>query len=137
DLKNVTTICQGLWDRPGKMAAVSTGAGHQLEESIDTTTPQADVDTLDNVIRNRNISALDFVKIDTPVGGYNILLGSKEIINRYRPKLAVSIHSNNGLDYFRVPKLIEEILPGGYRFYIRHYARRFRYTILYASPVTV
>ena len=41
--------------------------------------------TLDEYVKNNNISNIDLIKLDTEGAEYQILLGAEETINKYKP----------------------------------------------------
>ena len=66
-----------------------------------------------------------------------ILAGAKRTLERFRPRMAVNMHYNSGRDYADIPRVLRENLSGPYRYYVRHYARTHRYTLIYAAPVAI
>ncbi len=75
---------------------------------------------------------ISFIKMDIEGGEENAIIGCKNTIIKYHPKLAISIyHSNNHL--WKIAKLIHEY-DNSYKFYIRYYGGKLLPTeyILYA-----
>lgn len=64
---------------------------------------------------------------------YEALEGSKEILKRYSPKLAICLY-HKPEDIYKLPLLIHEMNPN-YKFYIRHYSDYRTDTLLYAIPM--
>ena len=63
----------------------------------------------------------------------NALIGAKEVINKFKPKLAISIY-HDIYDFFKIPEFIES-LKLNYKFYLDHFTP-FRYeTVLFAKVV--
>lgn len=60
-----------------------------------------------------------YVKMDIEGGEYNAIIGMKEKIKKYKPKLAICLYHSND-DLWKIPKLIHEINKN-YSFYIRYY----------------
>lgn len=64
---------------------------------------QVDVNTLDHVARQEKLSRLDFVKIDAEGHEYQVLMGAKESVAKYRPyvvfEYAHRTWSNSGADF--------------------------------------
>jgi len=77
---------------------------------------------------------ITYIKMDIEGAEYEALEGARSIITRYRPKLAICVY-HKYQDVIRVPKLIDSMVPGGYRFYLRHHAPYGAELILYAIPV--
>ena len=66
--------------------------------------------TLDSVILQNEIEAVDLIKYDVEGCEYEAILGSKETITRYRPMQIVSLYHNH-LDLLRLPLLLKNYLP--------------------------
>ena len=83
---------------------------------------------LDDVIpKNEKIT---LIKMDIEGSEFNALLGAKEIIKTYKPRLAISIY-HHGADYIRIPKLVKEFVPE-YKISIRHHNKNSGDTVMYA-----
>ena len=83
--------------------------------------------SLDSVLGDKYIT---FIKMDIEGAEYNALLGAKNIISKYHPKLAISIY-HLPEDIYDIPDLILSY-SSDYRFYLRHYSVFNEETILYA-----
>ncbi len=136
---NVTTINRGLWDRVGKMPAFFSAAGSRIDpdRSRGVSDDYVTVTTIDAYCIEARLDRLDFIKIDAPGGAERILAGAKRTLERFRPRMAVNMHYNSGRDYADIPRVLRENLSGPYRYYVRHYARTHRYTLIYAAPVAI
>lgn len=53
--------------------------------------------TLDSEIERLGITRLDFIKIDVDGGDYDVLLGSKNTLERFHPPLVIEMHENKQL----------------------------------------
>jgi FkbM family methyltransferase len=53
---------------------------------------EIEVDTLDNIFENTRV---DLIKIDTEGSEYDILLGAKNILKKYKPKILLEYHNQN------------------------------------------
>lgn len=89
-----------------------------------------EVDSIDNILQGRRVS---FIKMDIEGAEFDAIKGAKKTIVQYCPILAVSIYHLTE-DLFRIQLEIEDILPGAYDYYIRHYSPTVIETILYAVP---
>ena len=86
-----------------------------------------DADSLDNVLGDKKVS---FIKMDIEGAELETLKGSKHLIQKYHPKLAISIyHCPN--DIYEIPLLLLQYNPD-YTFYMRHYSYNPGETVLYA-----
>lgn len=86
-----------------------------------------DVKKLDDVLHGEQVT---FIKMDIEGSEYNALLGAKETICKYKPKLAISVYHKKD-DLWKIPSLILEYNPD-YKLYLRHYSFGYAETVLYA-----
>lgn len=78
---------------------------------------EVNVNTIDSLIPEDE--KVTFIKMDIEGGEYEAILGAKRVIQKNKPKLAISIY-HNGEDYYRLPLLIKELVPE-YKIAIRHH----------------
>lgn len=71
-----------------------------------------------------------FIKMDIEGAELEALKGSREIIHKHRPRLAVCIYHKKE-DLVDIPMYIKELVPE-YKLYVRHYSNRATETVLYA-----
>jgi FkbM family methyltransferase len=88
---------------------------------------EVEANSIDNILDGEIAT---FIKMDVEGAEYNTILGAKETIKKYKPKLAVSIYHKEE-DIFEIPLLLTE-LRDDYKFYIRHYTTSPWETVLYA-----
>lgn len=84
------------------------------------------VNALDNIIDCK----VTYIKMDIEGAEYEAILGARRLIEKYNPKLAISIYHLKE-DYIRIPLLIHELVPE-YKLYIRHHSDLDYDTVLYA-----
>ena len=72
--------------------------------------------SLDSVLAG---GAVDYIKYDVEGSESEALLGSRETIVKYMPRLLVSLYHKSE-DIFALPALVQKICPS-YRFYLRRY----------------
>ena len=84
-------------------------------------------DSLDNVLGGKEIT---FIKMDIEGSEVPALIGAKNIIQTYHPKLAISIY-HRPEDVYEIPNLLLEYNPD-YVFFVRHYSICASETVLYA-----
>lgn len=63
--------------------------------------------------------AVSYIKADVEGCEYEMLLGAKDTIRRYKPKLNIALY-HRGEDIFKLPLMIKAIHPD-YKFYLRHH----------------
>ena len=78
---------------------------------------------IDDFCKENNITNLGYIKMD--IEGYELdaLNGSKEIIRKFKPKLAISAYHKFD-DFWNISNLIKEILPEYQLFFRHHYPLR-------------
>lgn len=84
-------------------------AGNEYSEIVKVKTT-----TIDHFVKEKGLSRVDFIKIDTEGAERGIIKGAKETIRRFKPKIVVSAyHFHN--DTVEIPELVLSI-RGDYRF---------------------
>ncbi|GIO12300.1 hypothetical protein J19TS2_18550 [Cohnella xylanilytica] len=87
-------------------------------------------DTLDNLLKDEEIT---FLKMDIEGAEERALIGANEIIQKYKPTLAICLYHSLE-DYYKLPLLIKKLNPD-YRLFVRHYKDRVDVeTVCYAIP---
>lgn len=72
----------------------------------------------------------DLIKMDIEGAEYRALLGSREIIQRYRPRMQICVY-HRCEDLWEIPLFLRDLQPS-YRFYLGHHTQNFHDTVLYA-----
>lgn len=123
--QDVTLVQAGLWDKDTRVGFESSGGGDSkiVEGKNDSSCA---VVALDSVIKGR----VTFIKMDIEGAELKALMGAKELIRKYRPKLAICIY-HKAEDMWEIPTYIKELIPA-YKLYIRHYSNYECETVLYA-----
>lgn len=114
----------GLWDTKTKLhfKAISNGASKIAEDGdVEISTVR-----MDDVIKE----PVTFIKMDIEGSEYRALLGARNIIESYKPKLAISIYHKSE-DIWQLPQLILE-MNSEYKLYLRHYSTAAAETVMYA-----
>lgn len=86
--------------------------------------------SIDALVDTMLIPKVDFMKFDIEGAEYQGLQGAATTIQRFRPRLAISVYHKSE-DLWRLPALVDEICPG-YRFYLGHHNYYRTETDLYA-----
>lgn len=126
-----------LSDHEGKMLyaqTVSAQSGFLVESRpyakktfYESNYAEVKVSTIDNLIpENEKVT---MIKMDIEGSEYEALLGAKRVIQRCKPRLAISIY-HNGKDYYRLPLLVKKLVPE-YKIAIRHYKKNHVDTDMY------
>lgn len=85
------------------------------------------MDSLDNLLQGRLVT---FIKMDIEGSELKALMGAKETIRKYKPKLAICLYHKKE-DILEIPLYVKELLPE-YKLYIRHHCNKHGETVLYA-----
>lgn len=115
----------GLWSEDTTLYFEETGnaASRIAKEKTGTSIKAV---ALDNCVSE----PVTFIKMDIEGAELEALKGSREIIKKYRPRLAISAYHKKE-DLVELPSYIKELVPE-YKLYIRHYSNAGVETVLYA-----
>lgn len=123
---SVTLYPFGVWREDGRLLfEAGGGSGSKItnnQDSADT----IDVVALDSVIREK----VTFIKMDIEGAELEALKGAKNLIQTYRPKLAICIY-HKPEDLTEIPLYIKGLVPD-YKLYVRHYSNNTGELVLYA-----
>lgn len=133
--RNVVCYHSGLWNETGEIKFVSSDQtesyGARIQESSAASQGIADVtintSTIDDYFGDKRAT---LIKMDIEGAEYEALEGAAMTMEKYAPKLAISVYHKID-DIYRIPLLIKSIQPG-YKFYLRHLSNYFDDTILFA-----
>ena len=115
----------GVYSDDKRISFLNVGGGTSC--ICDNSEDVIDVRKLDTILSDENVT---FIKMDIDGAELDALKGAKAIIQKNKPKLAISIY-HKPEDIIEIPLLLHEILPE-YKFYIRHYSIYSVETVLYA-----
>lgn len=82
-----------------------------------TTTVLVEVVSLDSYLDGEPVT---FIKMDVEGAEMDVLLGMRETIMRYKPKLAICVYHQHE-DIYNIPAYIQSLVPE-YKFWLRHYS---------------
>lgn len=116
-------IPKGLWNEGTALKFEMDGSSSKISEVADT---MVQVDSIDRVIAE----PVTYIKMDIEGAEYQGILGAKEMMLKYKPRLAICIY-HKPEDIWELPKLIHQI-NSDYVFYLRHYSFGDVETVLYA-----
>ncbi|MCM1182642.1 MAG: FkbM family methyltransferase [Roseburia sp.] len=116
-------VPKGLWSNAKKLKLKTDDTASSISKDGDIS---IEVDSIDNVI-NRQVT---FIKMDIEGAEYQALLGAKNMIAAYKPKLAICVY-HKPEDIWELPLLIYE-MNSDYKFFLRHYSFADNETVLYA-----
>jgi FkbM family methyltransferase len=134
-LKNrVDVVQKALWDVSGEILEFYPNRGPStrigiVDSQIDNL--QASSISIDTLVQEKEISKIDFIKMDVEGSELKALQGAEKTIQKFKPKLAISIYHKNE-DFYEIPLYINS-LALGYEFYIDHFTIHREETILFAE----
>ena len=85
--------------------------------------------SIDDFVKEKNLAKIDFIKMDIEGAEIATLLGAKETLTKYQPKLAISIYHDIE-HYYKIPYYINS-LNLNYSFYLDHFSINRAETILF------
>lgn len=117
-------INKGLWeDREDNLKFHMNGTSSAVSEDGNF---NIEVDSIDRICKK----PVTFIKMDVEGAEYKALLGARNVIEKYKPKLAICMY-HKPEDIWELPWLILRLNPE-YKFYLRHYSFADVETVLYA-----
>lgn len=88
--------------------------------------------SIDKLVQDRNISKVDFIKLDVENSEIKVIEGAKNTILRDRPQMAISIYHSSE-HFLKIPLIMKEMLTD-YVFRFGHYTKNHCESVLYAIP---
>lgn len=117
-------VPKGLWEKSEELKFHMEGTSSAITDLGEGISIEAD--SIDHICTR----PVTFIKMDVEGAEYRALLGAREAIKKYKPKLAVCIY-HKPEDIWELPWLIHQLNPE-YGFYFRHYSFTNYETVLYA-----
>lgn len=115
----------GLWDEVGQLTFDGDLAGgSRISEKGETT---INTTSLDELTKGEPVT---FIKMDIEGAELKALIGAKETIQKYKPKLAICIYHKRE-DSISIPLYIKSLVPE-YKLYMRQYSNQADEGVLYA-----
>jgi FkbM family methyltransferase len=88
--------------------------------------------SIDYLVNTKEIDKINFLKLDVEGAELESLRGARDSIQRFKPKLAISLYHKPG-DLFEIILYIKDKFPF-YSCYLDHYTIHAEETVLYCSP---
>ena len=134
DLSNrIKLITKPIWEKTGLiMYYKDSGPGSNVSfDKIDNYSGITESISIDDMFELEKMTKVDFIKMDIEGAEPYALRGATETINKFKPKLAISIYHNLD-DYARIIHYING-LGLGYKFYLGHFTTHHEETVLYCE----
>lgn len=125
-LPEIVLLPQGAWSEKTRLkfeALANSGSHIDANGSI-----VIDAVSIDEVVKTED--TITFIKMDIEGSELEALKGAKTVIQRDKPKCAISVYHKLE-DMITIPLYIKELVPE-YKLYIRHYSNSEFDTVLYA-----
>lgn len=90
---------------------------------------KGEITSLDKILSSEKVT---FIKMDIEGAEMEALQGAKNIIKKYKPKLAICLYHKPD-DLWEIPIYIKKLMPE-YKIYIRHHTDLLNETVCYAIP---
>ena len=121
---NVYLYNKGVWseDKEIGFAGGKGGGSKIVEGGVDSISVVA----LDSVVKEK----VTYIKMDIEGAELEALKGAKQMIQTYRPRLAICIY-HKPEDIVEIPLYIKKLVPD-YKLYVRHYSNNTGELVLYA-----
>ena len=86
--------------------------------------------SIDDLVREKNLAKVDFIKMDVEGAELNALKGAEQTIRTFKPRLAISVYHKEN-DLTEIPEYLNE-LGLGYKFFLDHFTIHTEETVLFA-----
>ena len=128
-LPNITWINKGIWSYDTELSFVSQSGSSRCTLDGEKRVSVVSIDSF--LLKESSNIAPSFIKMDIEGAELNALIGARETIGRYTPKLAVCVY-HKPQDIYEIPKVILEC--SAYKMSLSHYTPGMNETVLYALP---
>jgi len=123
DVKNIEFINKGLGLKKSDITSFQ-----KVQNNCDHHFQAINIDSIDNLINKK----IDFIKLDIEGAEQDAIIGAKNIIQQYKPILAICIY-HKAQDWYKIPQIVLDINPN-YDIYLRHYMEGIYETVMYFIP---
>jgi FkbM family methyltransferase len=128
--QNIEAYKYGLWDIADRLYfSAEANMGSSITTDISKANQTIDTLSLDEFFKDKKKPTL--IKMDIEGAELNALLGAKEIITNYKPKLQICIY-HKPEHLYQIPLLIKDLVPE-YKLYLGHHIQTWADTVLYAK----
>ena len=138
--RNVTRVAGGGFG-PIQILSVAAGSSRYSGNFVGTAEAcsrldasgnlTVDVTTIDDVVLERGLASVDFVKMDIEGGEVDAIKGARQTILRYAPRLAIAAY-HRARDLPDIVALVRQVRPD-YNLFLSHKSPGLYETILFAS----
>jgi FkbM family methyltransferase len=131
--ETINLVENPVWEKSGvEMYYLDNGPASKVSfNEISAGNNKVRTKSIDDLVLEKNIQKIDFIKMDIEGAEPNALKGAVDTIKRFKPVLAIAIYHSMD-DFINIPKWIDA-LDLGYKFYLGHYTIHSEETILFAK----
>ena len=132
--KRIIVVERPLWEASGvEMYYKDNGPGSTVSlEPITNGTGSVSTVSIDDIVRDKNLNKVDFIKMDVEGSEQTTIKGAINTFERFRPQLAISVYHNFCDDFAHIANMLDD-LNLGYKFYLGHYTTYHEETVLFAT----
>ena len=131
DFKNVSIFNIGLWNKNSKLSFIQNDNDSSHVDLTNNSSNIIDVTDLDSFLDIYKYN-INFIKMDIEGAELNALRGSKNLIVRNSPNLAICIYHQPYNQIYSIYQYLYELNPR-YKFFIGQHLPYFNDTVLYAT----
>lgn len=125
NLNNIDIYNLASWNKKTNISFDNdSSASSHIAENLDN---KVQAEALDNLFLDIPIT---FIKMDIEGAEKESLFGTKKIIQKYKPKLAICVY-HKWEDIYKIPRIIKSFVPE-YKIYLRHHSYSLNETVCYA-----
>ncbi|HPS19405.1 MAG TPA: FkbM family methyltransferase [Candidatus Omnitrophota bacterium] len=129
---NIQLINAALWHESDKEILVDdNGPGSAFTIKNTKNNIVAKTLTIDDFVERWNIRQVNFIKMDIEGAELKALEGAKKTIQKFKPKLAISLYHTLD-DFVNIPKFVKEVNKD-YKLYVEHFSIHREETVLFAG----
>ncbi|HEU0252017.1 MAG TPA: FkbM family methyltransferase [Pyrinomonadaceae bacterium] len=130
---------RALWNVSGeRIDYFFNGPGTSLDQTRHNNngreTLQVSTISIDELVKEKNLPRVNFIKMDIEGAELNALKGAEETLRTFKPQLAISLYHNES-DLTEIPEFINS-LRLGYEFFLDHFTIHNEETVLFARPLS-
>jgi len=129
-LVGLVPMCLGAWNVNDVLSFDDNGGSSKISSKGSTTIHVAPIDWIADELA---LEQVDVIKLDVEGAEREALAGASETIDRFRPKILLSIYHRRS-DIYELPQLLMSTLKD-YRYYVGHHGPYHTETDLYAIPI--
>ena len=126
NVERISLFNKGTYDSEKTLYFDNVGGGASKVSEMGEV--KIEVTSIDNVLAGEKAT---YIKMDVEGSEKAALIGAKETIVKYKPKLAICVYHHD-LDIIELPLMLLE-WNKDYKFYLRHYCSNLCETVLYAE----